>query len=80
MKPKEYKNISMKEKQEIKTQYEFEKKRREFYEEEINNLEAMVPLDINFKFCLDRKLLDSFNEDEETVYEEEMELEENMNK
>jgi len=34
--------------------------------------------------CLDRKLLDSFNEDEETVYEEEieeeMELEENMNK
>jgi hypothetical protein len=26
MKPKEYKNISMKEKQEIKIQYEFEKK------------------------------------------------------
>jgi len=34
--------------------------------------------------CLNRKLLDCFNEDEETVYEEEieeeMELEENMNK
>jgi len=95
MKPKEYKNISMKEKQEIKTQYEFEKKRREFYEEEINNLEAMVPLDylsvLNSEtkekligLCLNRKLLDCFNEDEETVYEEEieeeMELEENMNK
>jgi len=30
MKPKEYKNVSMKEKQEIKTQYKFEKKGQNF--------------------------------------------------
>ena len=45
MKPKEYKNISIKEKEEIKRQYEYKKKKKEVYEEEIKNLEKMVPLD-----------------------------------
>ena len=45
MKPKEYKNISIKEKEEIKRQYEYEKTKKEVYEEEIKNLEKIVPLD-----------------------------------
>ena len=81
MKPKEYKNISIKEKEEIKRQYEYEKTKKEVYEEEINNLEKMVPLDylsiLNSEtkekligLCLNRKLIESFNEDGETMYEE----------
>ena len=45
MKPKEYRNVSKKEKEEIKKQYEYEKAKKEVYEEEIKNLEKMVPLD-----------------------------------
>ena len=45
MKPKEYKQISVKEREEIKKEYEFEKARREVYEEDIEKLEKMVPLD-----------------------------------
>ena len=82
MKPKEYKNISKKEKEEIKRQYEYEKTKKEVYEEEIKNLEKMVPLDylsiLNSEtkekligLCLNRKLIESFNEDGETMYEEE---------
>ena len=82
MKPKEYKNISIKEKEEIKRQYEYEKTKKEVYEEEIKNLEKMVPLDylsiLNAEtkekligLCLNRKLIESFNEDGETMYEEE---------
>ena len=81
MKPKEYKNISKKEKEEIKRQFENEKTKKEVYEEEINNLENMIPLDyisilnneIKEKLiglCLNRKLNESFNEDGETMYEE----------
>ena len=81
IKPKEYKNISIKEKEEIKRQYEYEKTKKEVYEEEINNLEKMVPLDylsiLNsdtkeklIGLCLNRKLIESFNEDGETMYEE----------
>ncbi len=81
MKPKEYKNISIREKEEIKRQYEYEKTKKEVYEEEINNLEKMVPLDylsiLNSEtkekligLCLNRKLIESFNEDGETMYEE----------
>ena len=81
MKPKEYKNISIKEKEEIKRQYEYEKTKKEVYEEEIKNLEKMVPLDylsvLNSEtkekligLCLNRKLIESFNEDGETKYEE----------
>ena len=81
MKPKEYKNISIKEKEEIKRQYEYEKTKKEVYEEEIKNLEKMVPLDylsiLNSEtkekligLCLNRKLIESFNEDGETIYEE----------
>ena len=81
MKPKEYKNISIKEKEEIKRQYEYEKTKKEVYEEEIKNLEKMVPLDylsiLNSEtkenligLCLNRKLIESFNEDGETMYEE----------
>ena len=81
MKPNEYKNISTKEKEEIKRQYEYEKTKKEVYEEEIKNLEKMVPLDylsiLNSEtkekligLCLNRKLIESFNEDGETMYEE----------
>ena len=45
MKPKEYKNISIKEKEEIKRQYEYKKTKKDVYEEEIKNLEKIVPLD-----------------------------------
>ena len=78
MKPTEYKNISIIEKEKIKRKYEYEKK---LYEEEIKNLEKMVPLDylsiLNsdtkeklIGLCLNRKLIESFNEDGETMYEE----------
>ena len=45
LKPKEYKNISKKEKDETKRQYEYGKTKKEVYEEEIKNLEKMVPLE-----------------------------------
>ena len=81
MRPKDYKNISIKEKKEIKEKYEHEKAKKEVYEEEIKNLEKMVPLDylsvLNSEtkekligLCLNRKLIESFNEDGETKYEE----------
>ena len=96
MKPKEYKALSKKEKNDIKSEYEKEKARREVYEEEIEKLEKMEALDyltvLNDEtkekligLCLDQKLLDDFNEDEETLFDEdkmenetdeEMELEE----
>ena len=89
MKPKEYKNISIKEKEEIKRQYEYEKTKKEVYEEEIKNLEKMVPLDylsiLNSEtkekligLCLNRKLIESFNKDGETMYEEDEELDDGM--
>ena len=81
MRSKDYKNISTKEKEEIKKQKEYEKAKKEVYEEEIKNLEKMVPLDylsvLNSEtkekligLCLNRKLIESFNEDGETKYEE----------
>ena len=97
LKPKDYKKLSNKEKEEIKYQYEYEKARREIYEEEIEKLEKMEALDylavlnddIKEKLiglCLDRKLIEDFNEDGETLYdedndeiEEEMEIEEDDN-
>ena len=97
LKPKEYKKLSNKEKEEIKYQYDYEKARRELYEEEIEKLEKMEALDylavlnddIKEKLiglCLDRKLIEDFNEDGETLYdedndeiEEEMEIEEDDN-
>ena len=97
LKPKDYKKLSNKEKEEIKYQYEYEKARREIYEEEIEKLEKMETLDylavlnddIKEKLiglCLDRKLIEDFNEDGETLYdedndeiEEEMEIEEDDN-
>ena len=45
MKPKKYKEVSRKEKEDIKYQYELEKARREVIEEDIKKLEDMVPLD-----------------------------------
>ena len=44
MKPKAYKQISVKEKEETKRDYEFQKTRKEVYEEEIKNLEKMLDL------------------------------------
>ena len=87
LKPKEYKNISKKEKEELKNQYEYEKAKKEVYEEEIKKLEKMVPLEylaiLNSEIkekliglCLDKKILDGFNEDGETMYEEEEKEEE----
>ena len=82
LKPKDYKNVSKKEKEEIKNNYEYEKAKKEVYEEEIQKLEKMVPLDylsvLNSELkekliglCLDKKIMDGFNEDGETMYEEE---------
>ena len=45
MKPREYKGIFNKEKEEIKYLYELEKSRREVIEEDIDKLERMVPLE-----------------------------------
>ena len=45
MKPKKYKQISVKEREDIKKDYEKEKARREVYEEEIMDLEKMVHLE-----------------------------------
>ena len=81
MKPKEYKALSKKEKENIKFEYEHEKARREVYEQEIEELEKMEALDylsvLNDEtkekligLCLNRKLLEDFNEDGETNYEE----------
>ena len=88
LKPKDYKNVSKKEKEEIKNNYEYEKAKKEVYEEEIQKLEKMVPFeylsilnsDIKEKLiglCLDKKIMDGFNEDGETMYEEE-EIEEEV--
>ena len=85
MKPKKYKEISRKEKEDIKYQYELEKARREVIEEDIKKLEDMVPLDylsilsIETKekligLCLDRKLMDTFDEDGETMPEKKMKM------
>ena len=82
MKPKEYKNVSQKEKDEIKTEYEFARVRKEIYEENIKKIEKMVPLEylsvLNSEtkekligLCLDKKLMGNSKEDEETMYEEE---------
>ena len=79
MKPKEYKEISRQEKEDIKYQYEIEKARREIIEEDIKKLEDMVPLDylsiLNSEtkekligLCLDRKLMD--DDDGETLPKE----------
>ena len=81
MKPKQYKAISKKEKDEIKYEYEHENARREVYEEEIEKLEKMEALDylslLNDEtkekligLCLDKKLLEDFNEEGETLYDE----------
>ena len=88
LKPKDYKNVSKKEKEEIKNNYEYEKIKKMFYEKEIQKLEKMLPLeyssiltsDIKEKLiglCLDKKIMDGFNEDGETMYEEE-EIEEEV--
>ena len=45
MKPRKYKQIPVKEREDIKKDYEKEKARREVYEEEIMDLEKMVPLE-----------------------------------
>ena len=97
LKPKDYKKLSKKEKEEIKYKYEYEMARREIYEEEIEKLEKMEALDylavlnddIKEKLiglCLDRKLIEDFKEDGETLFdedndeiEEEMEIEEDDN-
>ena len=68
-------------KENIKFEYEHEKARREVYEQEIEELEKMEALDyLSFLndetkeklivLCLSRKLLEDFNEDGETNYEE----------
>ena len=78
MKPSEYKNVSNKEKNETKFQYNYEKAKREVIEKKIEELEGMCALDylkiLNEEtkdrligLCLDRKLLSL---DGETEYEE----------
>ena len=76
MKPREYKNISEKEKKDIKFSYDYEKTKADMLEEEIKNLEDMSALDylgiLNEEtkekligLCMDRGLFKSF--DDETI-------------
>ena len=56
MKPKEYKQKSMKEKEKTKEDYEIQKARREVYEENIKKLEKIAPQIIyQFKMMKQRK-------------------------
>ena len=87
LKPKEYKQISEEEKRRIKMDYEYEKAKREVFEEDITKLEGMAALDYLsiiseetkqklIGLCLDREL--ELNDEETRGDEnEEMELEEN---
>ena len=88
MKPKEHKEIWRKEKDDIKYKYELEKARREVIEKDIKKLEDMVPLDYLIVLstetkekliclCLDRKLMETLDEDVETIPEED-EIEEGI--
>ena len=92
MKPKDYKNISDKEKGEIKFTSEYEKAKTQMLEEEIQKLEKMKALDyltvLNEEtkekligLCMDRNILDSdeetFGGSEENDSAEEEEDEEN---
>ena len=80
MKPKDYKNVSDKEKGEIQFLYEYQKSTTKTLEEEIQKLEGMDALNyllvLNEEtkekligLCMDRKLL---NSDEETIGETEL--------
>ena len=71
LKPREYKNIPDKEKKEIKFNYDYEKARREYLEEQIQKINDMTPIEyLNLlndeikekliSLCLDRKILDAF--------------------
>ena len=71
LKSREYKNIPDKEKKEIKFNYDYEKARREYLEEQIQKINDMTPIEylnllndeIKEKLiglCLDRKILDAF--------------------
>ena len=82
MKQSQYKEIPVKEKEDIKREYEFAKVRREMTEETIKSLEEMAPLDylsiLNTEtkekligLCLNKKLMEGFDEDKETMFEEE---------
>ena len=82
LKPKDYKNIPDKEKKDLKFEYEHEKARREVMEENLEMLKKKTPIEYldllnnNIKekligLCLNKKILeayenDSFNGDEET--------------
>ena len=69
--------------------YEYEKAKKEVYEEEIQKLEKMVPLEylaiLNSEtkekligLCLDKKIMESFDEDGETMLEKEEKIEEEV--
>ena len=81
LKPKEYKQISTKEKNETKAKYEYEKAKTEVYKEEIMELENVCfRLFVKIKWgnkekliglCLDRKILNLFDEETEEEDKEE---------
>ena len=82
LKPKDYKNIPDKEKNELKFEYEHEKARREVMEEKLDDIKKMSPIeylnilndDVKEKLiglCLNKKILDAYendslNDEEET--------------
>jgi len=89
LKPKEYKNISEREKNETNFLYLYEKGQREVIEEDIKKIEKMTALEyldiLNKKtkekligLCLDKSILDSIdnstNADDDEEYEEEDEI------
>ena len=85
LKPREYKNIPDKVKQECKFNYEHEKARKEYMQDQIEQLEKMTSIEylnlLNDEMkqkliglCLDRKILeafenDSYNDAQETMIE-----------
>ena len=82
LKPKDYKNIPDKEKNELKFEYEHEKARKEVMEEKLDDIKKMNPIeylnilndDVKEKLiglCLNKKILDAYendslNDEEET--------------
>ena len=77
LKQREYKNIPDKKKEEIKFNYDYEKARREYLEEQIQKINDMTPIEyLNLlndeikekliSLCLDRKILDAFENSSST--------------
>ena len=88
LKPRDYKNIPDSEKKTIKFNYEHDKARKELIEERLEEIKKMTPVEylniLNEEtkekligLCLDKKILDSFEDDGFTNYDDTEEIEDN---